>query len=234
MNQFSQDKAQQLDDLCGYIFMKNSPSCGVYRVKVYQKNGYPAADAGRGVYAKAVMEAPSLLPVEESGRLADATLRENFITRVSAYHNWQQLKQQEMSYHAIIEFHASYKYCLIAHSTARYVELGPMLADAGKHDVADLAERYFTILMTDLSSLASRKTHANVLMHLQGYLKKVLSAQEKQEISKINDQYLTAQVPLIVPITILKHHFTHHPDPYIAKQTYLQPYPEDLSLRNAI
>jgi uncharacterized protein YbgA (DUF1722 family)/uncharacterized protein YbbK (DUF523 family) len=234
MNKFSQEKAQQLDDLCGYIFMKNSPSCGVYRVKVYQENGYPAADAGRGVYAKAVMEANPLLPVEESGRLADATLRENFITRVFAYHNWQQLKQQGLSYHAIIEFHASYKYCLMAHSPARYVELGRMLADAGKHDVADLGKRYFTLLMTELSCLASRKTHTNVLMHLQGYLKKVLSAQEKQELSKIIDQYRTAQVPLIVPITILKHHFSNHPDPYIAKQAYLQPYPEDLSLRNAI
>jgi uncharacterized protein YbgA (DUF1722 family)/uncharacterized protein YbbK (DUF523 family) len=234
MREFSQQKAQQLDDLCGYIFMKNSPSCGVYRVKVYQENGYPSADAGRGIYAKAVIDANPLLPVEESGRLADAPLRENFITRVFAYHNWQQLKQQGFTYQKIIEFHASYKYCLMAQAPARYVELGRMLADAGKHDVNDLAQRYFTLLMTELSNVASRKTHTNVLMHLQGYLKKVLSAQEKQELSKIIDQYRTAQVPLIVPITMLKHHFNNHPDPYIAKQAYLQPYPDDLSLRNAI
>lgn len=234
MTKFSQEKAQQMDDLCGYIFMKNSPSCGVFRVKVYQENGYPAADTGRGIYAKAVMEANPLLPVEESGRLADAALRENFITRVFAYHHWQQLKQQGFSYHKIIEFHASYKYCLMAHAPARYVELGRMLADAGNHDVNDLATRYFRLLMTELSNVASRKTHTNVLMHLQGYLKKVLSAQEKQELSKIIDQYRTAQVPLIVPITMLKHHFSNHPDPYIAKQAYLKPYPDDLSLRNAI
>jgi uncharacterized protein YbgA (DUF1722 family) len=180
------------------------------------------------------MEAYPLLPVEESSRLADAMLRKNTIRRVFAYHNWQQLQQQRLSYHAIIEFHVSYKYCLIVHSPVRYIELEPMLADAGKQDVTDLGERYFTLLMTELSSLASRKTHTNLFMHLQGYLKKVLSAQEKQEVSKIIDQYPTAQVPLIVPITILKHHFTNHPDLYIAKQAYLQPYPEDLSLRNAI
>ena len=234
MNEFSQRKAKQLDHLCGYIFMKNSPSCGVFRVKVYQESGYPAAEPGRGVYAKAVMEANPLLPVEESGRLADASLRENFITRVFAYHNWQQLKQQGLNYLAIIEFHARYKYCLMAHSPTRYVELGRMLADAGKHDVKELGERYFSLLMTELSNVASRKTHSNVLMHLQGYLKQVLSAQEKQELTNLIEQYRTNQVPLIVPITLLKHHFNNHPDPYISKQAYLQPYPDDLSLRNAI
>jgi uncharacterized protein YbgA (DUF1722 family)/uncharacterized protein YbbK (DUF523 family) len=234
LNTFSKNKAKQLEELCGYVFMQKSPSCGVFRVKVYQESGYSAAEPGRGVYAKAVMDANPLLPVEESGRLEDAVLRENFITRVYAYHNWQQLKKQELSYQAIIEFHASYKYCLMARIPTHYVELGRLLADAGKHNVDGLAERYFSLLMEKLSILATRKTHTNVLMHLQGYLKKVLSSKEKQELGNIIDQYRTNQVPLIVPITLLKHHFNNHPDPYIDKQAYLQPYPDDLSLRNAI
>lgn len=231
---FSQTKAQQLDELCGYIFMQKSPSCGVFRVKVFQESGRPAAEPGRGVYAKAVMDGNPLLPVEESGRLEDAVLRESFITRVYAYHNWQQLKKKGLSYQAILEFHASYKYCLMARTPTHYVELGRLLADAGKHNIDDLAERYFGLLMENLNILATRKTHTNVLMHLQGYLKKVLSAKEKQGLTKIIEQYRTDQVPLIVPITLLKHHFSNHPDPYITKQAYLQPYPDDLSLRNAI
>jgi uncharacterized protein YbgA (DUF1722 family)/uncharacterized protein YbbK (DUF523 family) len=234
LNTFSKKKADQLGNLCGYVFMQKSPSCGVFRVKVFQESGYPAAEPGRGVYAKAVMDANPLLPVEESGRLEDAVLRENFITRVYAYYNWQQLNKQGISHHTIIEFHASYKYCLMARSPTHYVELGRLLADAGKHDVDELAKRYFSLLMEKLSILATRKTHTNVLMHLQGYLKKVLSAKEKQELGNIIDQYRTNLVPLIVPITLLKHHFNNHPDPYIAKQAYLQPYPDDLSLRNAI
>lgn len=231
---FSQNKAQKLDELCGYIFMQKSPSCGVFRVKVFQESGRPAAEPGRGVYAKAVMDGNPLLPVEESGRLEDAVLRESFITRVYAYHNWQQLKKKGLSYQAILEFHASYKYCLMARTPTHYVELGRLLADAGKHNIDDLAERYFSLLMENLNVLATRKTHTNVLMHLQGYLKKVLSAKEKQGLAKIIEQYRTDQVPLIVPITLLKHHFNNHPDPYITKQAYLQPYPDDLSLRNAI
>jgi uncharacterized protein YbgA (DUF1722 family)/uncharacterized protein YbbK (DUF523 family) len=234
MREFSNQKAQETSDLCGYIFMKNSPSCGLFRVKVYQENGYPAATPGRGVYANAITQANPLLPVEESGRLSDANLRENFIARVYAYHNWQQLKQQGLSKHNIIEFHASYKYSLMAHAPASYLELGQFLADAGNYDIDELAERYFPMLMTSLTKLATRKSHTNVLMHLQGYLKKILPSREKQELAGIIEQYRTAQIPLIVPITMLKHHFNNHPNPYIAKQAYLQPYPDDLSLRNAI
>lgn len=231
---FGKQKAKEHHDLCGYIFMKNSPSCGVFRVKVYQENGYPASEAGQGLYSKQIMDANPLLPVEESGRLADSFLRENFITRVFAYHNWQQLKQAGLSHQGIIDFHSRYKYVVMAHSPARYAELGQMLADAGNHDIEQLAQSYFEALMTELKRLASRKTHTNVLMHLQGYLKKVLSPAEKQELANIIEQYRTAQVPLIVPMTLIKHHFNNHPDPYIAKQAYLQPYPDDLSLRNAI
>jgi uncharacterized protein YbgA (DUF1722 family)/uncharacterized protein YbbK (DUF523 family) len=235
MNTFSEQKAKQYcSELCGYIFMKNSPSCGLFRVKVYQENGYPAAEPGRGIYAAAITKQNPLLPVEESGRLSDPHLRENFIARVFAYHNWQQLKQNGLSHHALIDFHSHYKYSLMAHSPESYVELGRLLADAGNHEVNELAERYFTMLMTALTNIATRKTHTNVLMHLQGYLKKVLTSIEKQELAGIIDQYRTGKIPLIVPITMLKHHFNNHPDPYIAKQAYLQPYPDDLSLRNAI
>jgi len=234
MVEFSQQKAKDYSDLCGYIFMKNSPSCGLFRVKIYQDNGFPAAEPGRGIYAKAITEANPLLPVEESGRLTDANLRENFIARVFTYHNWQQLKQAGLSHHLILDFHSRYKYSLMANAPASYVELGRLLADAGKHDIAELADRYFPMLMIALNKLATRKTHTNVLMHLQGYLKKVLSPDEKQELASIIDQYRVAQIPLIVPITLLKHHFNNHPNPYIAKQSYLQPYPDDLSLRNAI
>lgn len=231
---FGQNKAVEHSDLSGYIFMKNSPSCGVFRVKVYQDNGYPSPQPGRGLYARAFMDAHPLLPVEESGRLCDPMLRENFVTRVFAYANWQQLQQQGLSASSILDFHVRYKYCLMAHSPEKYSELGRMLADAGNHDPEALGQRYFTALMTTLSTLASRKTHTNVLMHLQGYLKKKISSREKAELARIIEQYRTAQLPLIVPVTLLKHHFNNHPDPYINRQAYLQPYPDDLSLRNAI
>jgi uncharacterized protein YbgA (DUF1722 family)/uncharacterized protein YbbK (DUF523 family) len=234
LSDFGRRKALEQHDLSGYIFMKNSPSCGLFRVKVYQDNGYPAQTPGRGLYAKAFTDLHPLLPVEESGRLCDPLLRENFVTRVFAYANWQALKQEGLTYQRILNFHVRYKYCLMAHSPSKYSELGQLLAAAGKQEPDDLGERYFAALMTVLKTLTSRKTHTHVLMHLLGYLKKVLSSREKAELAQIIEQYRTAQVPLIVPVTLLKQHFNNHPDPYIAQQAYLHPYPDDLSLRNAI
>lgn len=234
LTRFGEQKAAEHSDLSGYIFMKNSPSCGVFRVKVYQPNGYPAQTPGMGLYARAFIDAHPLLPVEESGRLCDPFLRENFVTRVFAYANWQELEKQGLTAKRILDFHVRYKYCLMAHSPEKYAELGRMLADAGNHDPEALGQRYFSALMQTLRKLASRKTHTNVLMHLQGYLKKKISSREKAELAEIIEQYRTAQVPLIVPMTLLKHHFNNHPDPYINQQAYLQPYPDDLSLRNAI
>ena len=116
MRDYAQTKATQMQQLCGYVFMKNSPSCGVFRVKVYQENGYPSDEKGRGVFAQAVIKNNPLLPIEEEGRLEDVVLRETFIIRVFAYYNWQQLAQQPLTYQALIEFHSCYKYCMMAHS----------------------------------------------------------------------------------------------------------------------
>jgi len=234
LKEFAREKVKQLHDLCGYIFIKGSPSCGLFRVKVYNDNGFPQEEMGRGVYAKVFTDTYPLLPVEEAGRLQDAVLRENFITRVFAYHNWQILKLGGLSAKKLIDFHSSYKYTLMAHNPQSNSELGRMLADAGKHDPEQLGEKYFAALMDSLEKKASRKSNTNVLMHLQGYLKNYLSSKEKETLGEIIEQYRNGIVPLIVPVTMLRSYFHTHPNDYIAMQSYLQPYPDDLSLRNLI
>jgi uncharacterized protein YbgA (DUF1722 family)/uncharacterized protein YbbK (DUF523 family) len=231
---YAAERIPQLGDLSGYIFIKNSPSCGLFRVKVYRDNGMPQEQTGRGIFAEALTRAYPLLPVEEDGRLQDPVLRENFIARVFAWHSWQHLKQQGLSAAGLVDFHSRYKYTLMAHSPQQYPVLGRMLADAGKQAPGVLGEQYFAALMQALQQKATRGTNTNVLMHLQGYLKKQLSAGEKQSIGAVIEQYRKGIVPLVVPVTLLRHHFHRYPDPYIERQSYLQPYPDDLSLRNAL
>jgi len=231
---YGQQRIPQLQDLCGYIFIKNSPSCGMFRVKVYQDSGYPHPEGGRGIFAQGLSEAMPWLPIEEDGRLQDPVLRENFVTRVFAMHNWQQLRARGLTPAGLIDFHSRYKYTLMAHDPGRYTELGRMLADVGKHDPQELGPRYFAALMQLLQRKATRRTNTNVLMHLQGYLKKHLQPREKQSMAETIDNYRKGIVPLVVPVTVLRHYFHQHPDDYINRQTFLQPYPDELSLRNAL
>ena len=225
--------AEEQTELCGYIFMQQSPSCGLHRVKVYQDNGRPS-EPGRGIFAAAFCARHPVLPVEEDGRLNDPILRENFITRVFAYAEWQQLRREGLTRHRLIAFHSRYKYLLMATHPMQYKALGRLLGNLAQHDLNELAPRYFSQLMAALKNCATRRTHSNVLQHLSGYLKQNLSREDKAEIQQLISQYRQGVVPLVVPMTLLKHHLRRHPDQYIAQQVYLQPHPEDLSLRNAL
>jgi len=234
MKEFAREKVKELGDLSGYIFIKGSPSCGLFRVKVYNESGFPQQEMGRGVYARVVTDTYPLLPVEEAGRLMDPVLRENFITRVFAYQTFISLKKAGLTAKKLIDFHASYKYTLMAHDPQSHASLGRMLADLGNQDLAELGDRYFQALMESLTKKASRKSNTNVLSHIQGYLKNHLSSKEKEKLVEAIEQYRNGIIPLIVPIILLKNHFHTYPNEYIAKQSYLQPYPDNLSLRNTI
>ena len=217
-------------DLCGYILKKDSPSCGMERVKVYVNN--QPQKTGKGIYAEEMMRLNPLLPVEEEGRLGDPKLRENFIQRVYVFHRWKQLVAQGLTPSRLTRFHARHK--LIIMSRENYVDLGQLLANATKSNIEKTAEIYIAKLMKSLKKVASRKSHVNVLQHIQGYLKKGLSGDDKAELCELIDNYRKGQVPLIVPITLLKHHFRKNPDPYIEDSYYMSPYPQELRLTNEI
>lgn len=144
--------AAELGDICGYIFMQKSPSCGLERVKVYRENGAPVDGGGRGIYAQAFCERHPDLPVEEDGRLNDAVLRENFVTRVFAYAAWQQLLKEGVTRRALTEFHSRYKYQLMANDPVQYKALGKLLGSMGRTDPNEIAPMYFSQLMAALKS----------------------------------------------------------------------------------
>ena len=234
LSAYGRQVATELHDICGFVLMQKSPSCGMERVKVYQANGHPIEGGGSGLFAHALMQARPDLPIEEDGRLNDPVLRENFLTRIFAYAEWQRLVASGVTRKALVEFHSRYKYQLMATDPVQYKALGRLVATVGKQPLEAFAPSYFSQMMAALKKTASRGTHTNVLQHLSGYLKRDLGTQDKQELQRLIDQYREGVVPLVVPMTLLKHHFRRHPDRYVATQVYLQPHPEDLSLRNGI
>jgi uncharacterized protein YbgA (DUF1722 family)/uncharacterized protein YbbK (DUF523 family) len=220
-------------ELCGFIFKKDSPSCGMERVKVYNDKGM-AERSGTGLFAREIMNAHPLLPVEEEGRLNDADLRENFITRVYVYARWKELIDNEISKSGLIGFHSRHKYLVMSHSIEMYRELGQMLSDLTRESLADIADRYIACLMQALSVPATRKSHANVLQHLLGYLKNSLDSARRMDLDRTIDAYRSGEFPLVVPIRMLQHHFSIYHHPYINEQVYLDPHPQTLKLRNTL
>lgn len=223
----------QQPHLRGYILMKGSPSCGMERVKVYHPNGMPNG-SDSGIFARTLMKKAPGLPVEEEARLNDAILRENFIARVFALDDWMRTVEKSPDYHTLLQFHSRQKYLLMAHHYAGYRELGRYLAESHDQPIAEVMAHYRLRFMEHLKHKATRKTHANVLLHLLGYLKKAVDGNDRQELAQLIDDYRQELVPLIVPMTLLKHHFSRLGNEYIDQQTYLNPYPYQLGLRNFI
>lgn len=217
----------------GYILKGKSPSCGMQRVKVFPGKGRTPG-SGRGIYAAALMEAHPPLPVEEEGRLADPLLRENFIERVCAYRRWQDMADAGLSAARLIEFHTVHKLSIMAHGPEHYRRLGRLVSRLTRASVRTRADEYIQGFMEALRHRATRKRHAKVLMHLAGYLKRELDGADKAELLAVIDAYRMGRVPLCVPVTLLRHHFCRHPHPYVERQVYLSPHPQELMLRNAL
>lgn len=224
----------QMPDICGYVFMQKSPSCGVFGMKRYSISGNPLDNSGRGAYAKRFMELMPLLPVEEAGRLNDAGLRDNFLTRVFAYHDFKTHVAAEPTAKKLIAFYSRYKYQVMAHHVPSYFSIGRYLSNLSGSDIHAFSDGFFRLFMTALSHHATRKGNTNAIMHLRGYLKAHLNAQDKQELSQVIDSYKAGLVPLVVPLTLLKHHLLKLDDPYLKSQTFWSPHPERLGLRNHI
>ncbi|WP_341327334.1 DUF523 and DUF1722 domain-containing protein [Methylotuvimicrobium sp. KM2] len=228
----SEQQRHWLDGLCGYILKKDSPSCGMARVKIYREDH--ADRVGTGIFAQFVKDNFPLLPMEEEGRLGDPRLRENFIQRVYVMYRWKLLCAEPITPSRLTVFHSQHKLIAMSHDQNEARDLGRLAASAVKGNAQEIAGQYGTALMRCLKKTASRGNHVNVLQHIQGYLKKSLDADDKAELTETIERYRLGLLPLIVPITLLRHHFRRQPDPFIEQSYYMSPYPEELTIMNEI
>lgn len=221
------------EDLCGFIFKKGSPSSGLYRVKVYNDKGHPV-NSGRGLFAAAFTSRFPRVPVEEEGRLHDPMLRENFIERVFALKRWRDMLRKRRTVGSLVHFHTREKLLLLAHSQKHYREMGRLVGKGKQMSTGDLYKYYENLFNKALSLKGTVSKHTNVLMHIMGYFKKQLSADEKQEMLELIANYRSGHLPLIVPVTLMNHFVRKYHQPYLSDQTYLNPHPLDLQLRNHV
>ncbi len=221
-------------ELVGFIFKSKSPSSGMERVKVYRstEKGAPATRDGSGLFARAFMDRFPLLPTEEEGRLHDAQLRENFIERIFALNRYRQIKRPRRSVGRLVAYQARHKIQFMAHSPKHLKAMGQLVARAKQMPLDELFTAYESLLLECLATRATVSRNVNALQHMAGYFKKQLTAGEKAELVEVIEQYRTGLLPLIVPVTLLRHYVRKYEQAYLLSQTYLDPHPLELKLRN--
>jgi uncharacterized protein YbgA (DUF1722 family)/uncharacterized protein YbbK (DUF523 family) len=234
MRAYSAQRVEKLASagLSGYVLKKDSPSCGLERVKVYGE-GMPTR-SGRGVFAEALLARFPNLPVEEEGRLCDPALRDNFVERVFAYHRVRRFFRGRWTMGGLVAFHTTHKLQLMAHTPSSYQALGRLVARAKGLPREELREIYETEFMQGLKAIATARRNTNVLLHILGYFKKLLDTGARAELLGLIEDYRRGLVPLIVPITLIRHHVRLHSVGYLADQVYLDPHPKEMMLRNHV
>lgn len=223
-------KLLEQEGLAGFIFKSRSPSSGMHGVKVYPEEG-PPVKKGVGLFARTFMTHFPLIPVEDENRLNDARIRENFIERIFVYHRWQEFRRKGAAGN-LAEFHTDHKLTILSHSPRHYSRLGKLIA--GGRDREDLHAAYIAVLMDGMKLTSTVKKNRNVLYRIMGYFKKRLSADEKQELMEAIERYHSGLVPLIVPVTLLKHYVRRYDEPSLWRQHYLNPHPAELMLRSHV
>ncbi|MDT8436033.1 MAG: DUF523 and DUF1722 domain-containing protein [Gemmatimonadota bacterium] len=221
-------------DLCGYVLKKDSPTCGMERVKLWDANDVPARD-GTGVFAGVLLRELPHLPVEEEGRLNDPGLREAFITRIFAYRRWKDLVRTGADRRRLTEFHAAHKFLLMSRHQDGMRRLGRLLGEAPPtRPYGEVAAAYLEGLTEVLRRVATRRNHTNVLRHLAGFVSDGLDAGDRAELADAIEQYRLGLLPLIVPVTLLRHHVRRSGPEYLRDQVYLRPHPHELMLLNHV
>ena len=235
MIKWAQKRVAELEkeDLCGFIFKSDSPSSGLERVKIYNENKMPVKK-GVGIFAGVFMNHFPLLPVEDEGRLHDPVLRENFIERIFTLRRWRDALKKKESRGSLVNFHAGHKLLLLAHSPKNYQAMGKLVTGQKSIPLREVLEQYQGRLLETLSIKTTVKKNVNVLQHMMGYFKKQLSADEKAELLEIISDYQKGFVPLVVPVTLIRHYVRKYRQPYLGEQVYLNPHPVELKLRNHV
>jgi len=183
-----------------------------------------SASPSRG--RKALAERFPLLPVETQDRLHDPAVREGFFDRLFAYRRFRDLERPPCRMADLVAFHAAQKYLVLAHSPEHYRKLGRLVAGARgeKRRAADVVTAYGALLMEALAVRATRGKHANVLLHVIGFLKNVLDSADKRELVETVERYRRGLVPLAVPISLVNSHVRRHDVPWVKNQVYLAPH----------
>jgi uncharacterized protein YbgA (DUF1722 family) len=146
---------------------------------------------------------------------------------------WRDALKHPPKMNLLVEFHTRQKLLFLSHSNALYKEMGKLVAKGTTHmPIGDVYIEYEKLMMETLALKTTIKKNINVLQHIMGYFKKDLSADEKSELLEVIRQYRDEYVPLIVPVTLINHYVRKYQEPYLAMQTYLNPHPAALKLRN--
>jgi uncharacterized protein YbgA (DUF1722 family)/uncharacterized protein YbbK (DUF523 family) len=233
MEQFSRDFLGSLGTADAFILKARSPSCAVRNAKVFHRDAEGASfDSGPGLFAARAMERFPDAAVEDEARLKDVRLRHHFLTKAFALAGLRAAAARGIG--GLLDFHARNKLLLMAHSETRLRRLGRLLGDRAHPQPADVAAEYRAQLAAALARPSRTGPNVNVLMHALGHLSERLAGRERSHFLELLESYRRGAVPLSAPQAVLASWAARFDVPYLAAQSFLEPYPTELARRERL
>ena len=194
-------------DICGFVFKKDSPSCGLERVRVYTEGQPQARRNGTGLFALVFTTLHPHIPVIEEGRLSDPLQAEHFLARVEFFSLWLNEGKMGWSADRLMRFHNTNKLFLLSRSPSAKRDLGRLLARAfenGDHP-ENVALEYMTEAQKSLDVLTKPGPIAHAMERVLGRVSSKLTRTERQEMLDVIHEYRRGLLPRSAPLTLLRH-----------------------------
>jgi uncharacterized protein YbgA (DUF1722 family)/uncharacterized protein YbbK (DUF523 family) len=228
MKEFADKYLESLPLIDGFILKNKSPSCGIKAVKIYKESkNYPPRRDGVGAFAREVYQRFYQLPVEDEGRLRNSLIREDFLTRIFTLANFRNILNNG-KFNDLIQFQSRNKLLLMSHNQKYTVEMGRILSNRHENSLEAIKAEYGQLLLRTLFNPSNAPANVNILQHAFGYFSKELNSEEKQLFLETLQRYRLGQYPLLVLQKLIKSWILRFDIEYLKKQTFFQPYPENL------
>jgi uncharacterized protein YbgA (DUF1722 family)/uncharacterized protein YbbK (DUF523 family) len=229
MKEFAADRLDGLGETDGFLLKSRSPSCGFRDVKLYPSPDATQPTARRaGLFAEAVLARFPSAAIDDEGRLRDGPLRERFLTLLFAL---ARLRAVEAGGEraGLVDFHARYKYVLMAYEERGMRELGRIVAAVADGPWAVTIARYRERFARAFARPARRGGQINALQHAFGPLSEGLGGAERAFFLEQVEELRAGRAPLTSTLTLLRSWALRFGNEYLERQVYLQPYPRELA-----
>jgi uncharacterized protein YbgA (DUF1722 family)/uncharacterized protein YbbK (DUF523 family) len=228
MERFADDYLARQQDADGFVLKSRSPSCGINDTKIYTgPDGSQPSDKGPGLFGGAVLARFPHAAVENEGRLTNFRLRHHFLTKLFANARLR-FAQAAPNTNTLIRFHADHKLLLMAYHQRHMKRLGRIVAQAANRPPSEAFADYRLHFADALARPPRYTSHVNVLEHALGYFKQQLTSEEKRHFLGLLKEYRNARATLAEALAVLRSWIARFGEPYLARQTYLEPYPVEL------
>lgn len=212
----------------GFILKAKSPTCGTDKIKVYAGTGksQPVGSVENGMFAEVIVNQYPNYPIESERRLSNFNIREHFFIRVFTTARFKAIKYKPMKH--LVQFHSTHKYLFMTYNQLVMKKMGNTVANHNNQPVEQVYDVYYELLLDLFKSPPTKQKRINVLTHIYGYFKDVLSDAEKAYYFETQNDYLQNHISYSNPLRILQGFAIRFNQTYLMDQIIFNPYPKEL------